>query len=136
MIIGGEDCELSGVYECAGYYGNTEEGELYDWWKRNASYTRYRGWWVKDGKQYNTPNGHHKEQFQIWFNEGEWRLGYTSNYWYVNKDANNWMTSQWIPQKGGDNVTVMSRELFRFMKGLHSCLFDPRGVTGWLAAKL
>jgi hypothetical protein len=60
-----------------------------------------RGWWVKDGVPFDEPNGNHTQQFQIWFNEGEWRLGYTNHYWYVNEDPHDWEASKWIPQEIG-----------------------------------
>jgi len=83
----GKGCELSGTYQCNGNYNG-------------------KPWWVKDGLAYNTPNGEHPEQFQIWFNNGQWRLGYTNTYWYLNDDPSDWRTSKWTPQKGGAPVTV------------------------------
>ena len=79
----GEDCELSGVYECTSYYNN-------------------RGWWVKGGVSFEntTPHGNttHTEMFQIWWNDenGEsWRIGYTHHYWFVNLDSHDWAESKW-----------------------------------------
>jgi hypothetical protein len=97
----GEDCELSGVYECAGYFKSTRYLNESD-----ASYPHYRGWWVKGGKEYDTENGNHSEQFQIWFNQGTWRVGYTLNYWYLNSNKHDWGTSNWIPQNIGSKYLL------------------------------
>jgi hypothetical protein len=57
---------------------------------------------VKAGAQYDTPNGNHPKQFQIWFEQGQWRLGYTKHYWYINDHPHDWGASKWIPQEIGD----------------------------------
>ena len=86
----GEDCELSGVYECTSYFNN-------------------RGWWVKGGVSFQntTPHGNttHTEMFQIWWNSdylgASWRIGYTHHHWFVNSDPHDWGETKWKPQKIG-----------------------------------
>jgi len=74
----GLGCELTGTYECNGDYNG-------------------KGWWVKDGLKYDTPNGKYPEQFQVWWNDGQWRIGYTDTYWYTNDHADDWATPNWMP---------------------------------------
>ena len=83
----GAACELSGTYECDSDYNGTH-------------------WWVKDGLKHDTPNGAYPEQFQIWWKDNNWRLGYTNNHWYLNDDPDDWQTSKWVPQKCGLPLTI------------------------------
>jgi hypothetical protein len=65
----------------------------------------YKGkpWWVFGQQPYTAPNPPHgEEQFQVWFNDNQWRLGYTSNYWFVNNNPGDMGGNTWIP---GERIT-------------------------------
>jgi hypothetical protein len=89
----GPDCALSGVYECVGYF-RAQKLDL-------THSMRHRPWWVKGGESFDTPHGNHPEQFQIWFNQDHWRIGYSASYWYVNSDPDDWGGTKWLPQAVG-----------------------------------
>jgi hypothetical protein len=55
-------------------------------------------WWVKGQLHYQTPNGAYPEQFQVWFNDNQWRIGYKNNYWFVNNNPTDWQASNWVSQ--------------------------------------
>jgi hypothetical protein len=84
---------------------------------------------VKDGKPYNTANGAHPEQFQIWFNGNQWRLGYTNTYWYTNDDPKDWRSKKWSPQKGGAPVTVALKAIPQLVNLGGSMENMPAGQT-------
>jgi hypothetical protein len=37
----------------------------------------------KDGKRWNEPSGGFRENMQIWWHNGEWRIGNTGDHWWV-----------------------------------------------------
>jgi hypothetical protein len=79
ILYAGRDCELNGFY----FY--------------NGNFHR-KDWWVKSWKPYDLHKGVHPQQFQIWFNEGQWRVGYYKNHWWVNNDYEDWRTAKWTPK--------------------------------------